>query len=913
MIKRRNLILAGILAATMCLSTISASAATIPPNSQKNTHTPSYEEGEAIVLLKDTKSSMSRKATAAALEVENIQVKDTCNFKQMVKEDQIQAQSSSKKSAIAENITTIALIGSSRLSTEKLVDKLKKDENVEIAVPNYHTKAYSSTNDQYSKYQWALENTGQSAGISGNDLHPEVLWSKGTTGSSKVVAIIDSGVDYTHEDLKSNMWINPHQDRQQGKYGYDFTNNDADPMDDDGHGTHCAGIIGAAGNNKIGISGINQKVKLMALKCLGPKGGDFYDSLAAYEYISDAQDMGVDIAAINNSYGLSEPPKNASEIKEVQELNKLFKTVMDIVGKKGAVSLCAAGNESSNNDNKLNCPSGADSPYSLSIAASDSADRLAPYSNYGRTSVDLAAPGSEILSTYNENCFVPGIYKKEAQKELCSEFADYEETNKDSVMWGIPEVVSSQSASMSLDTETFFSSGKQSLKVDFGHLNIGDIAFLEIPYQLTPTTQDIYASFAFQGSKLSGQTNSSSLLYVFDKPKDYDTNQSLWKESDDEWNSALMASGDNSWWFESIKTKAGKSSTNQERKLILAYQAIGEGNHAFHLDQLGISKENVNPSKFGKYMFLDGTSMACPYVTGSAALIAASDPGMSALEVVSTLKKSVRKTASMTGKVASGGILDLSKLSKPQSVASIKLNKTSAKVKKGSSFTLKAAISPSAAAEKNVIWSSSNSKVASVDHNGKVIAKGYGKANITAASAGKGHKAARCAVTVGYTIGYKTNGGKLSKGSPALYYNESVSLKKPARSGYSFSGWYTDKKCKKKIATIKKGTKKNYILYAKWSKIKVGKTYIKRISKKRSPNITLSYKKVRGAHGYQIKYSRSKSFTKKSSKYVNTKSTKKKIAGLKKDTVYYVKVRAYKYDSTGKKLYGKYSSTVRIR
>ena len=89
MIKRRNLILAGILAATMCLSTISASAATIPPNSQKNTHTPSYEEGEAIVLLKDTKSSMSRKATAAALEVENIQVKDTCNFKQMVKEDQI--------------------------------------------------------------------------------------------------------------------------------------------------------------------------------------------------------------------------------------------------------------------------------------------------------------------------------------------------------------------------------------------------------------------------------------------------------------------------------------------------------------------------------------------------------------------------------------------------------------------------------------------------------------------------------------------------------------------------------------------------------------------------------------------------------------------------------------------------------
>ena len=128
MTKKRNLFLAGILAATMCLSsTITASAVTIPPINQKNDDTPLYEEGEAIVLLKDTKSTMSRKATAAALELDDIQVKDTCNFKQMGKANQIQTQSSANKSAGPEKITTIALIGSSRLTTEKLVDKLKKD------------------------------------------------------------------------------------------------------------------------------------------------------------------------------------------------------------------------------------------------------------------------------------------------------------------------------------------------------------------------------------------------------------------------------------------------------------------------------------------------------------------------------------------------------------------------------------------------------------------------------------------------------------------------------------------------------------------------------------------------------------------------------------------------------------------
>lgn len=141
-------------------------------------------------------------------------------------------------------------------------------------------------------------------------------------------------------------------------------------------------------------------------------------------------------------------------------------------------------------------------------------------------------------------------------------------------------------------------------------------------------------------------------------------------------------------------------------------------------------------------------------------------------------------------------------------------------VKKGETLQLKAVVTPANAKKAGLSWSSSDRKIAVVDSKGKVKGKKYGRMTITAkAKDGSGVKAT-CKLTVGYGITYKLNKGKNNSENPTVYYNEKVKLRKPSHKGYVFKGWYTDEKFKKKITVIKKGTKKNYTLYAKWKKSK---------------------------------------------------------------------------------------------
>ncbi|MCQ4635849.1 S8 family serine peptidase [Anaerovorax odorimutans] len=909
MSKRFRIVAAIVTALAVFLGSVSTAAAAGVPQMRQEKKEAAYKEGEAIVLFKDTSSfSVSKRAAAQDIGLSDLQVTDVCNFTHAVKPQDGQAitEKSTLQSGAAK-ITSVAMVKSDTLSTEKLIEKLKQEDTVKYAFPNFKVKASALTNDTFADSQWALNNTGQNAGTIDMDLNPEALWNSGTTGSSKVVAVIDTGVDYIHDDLKDNMWINPYTSQLPGKYGYDFCNDDSDPMDDNDHGTHCAGIIGAAGNNGAGISGINQRVKIMALKVLDANGeGDTSSILQAYEYISRAQDLGVPIAAINNSYGFE--IENAGEISVIRELNQTIAPIMTITGEKGALSFSAAGNSSANNDHMPVVPAGADSPYNIAVAASDAAGNLAPYSNYGRGTVDLAAPGSQILSTVSHDSFTPGIYSQEKRDETCSAFADYED---DASLngWGVPELVSfSGRAGVSMEAEIdktrWFNKSHQSLNLSFKGVEDQMVYFM-LPYTVQTTDAPISVSLAVQSSKsTSGEERA---IFVFDRKKG---DRSPLVEDP-----AAATYVDSDWRFLSLNSKAELNKhEKQERELIFAFSTVEDGDCSINLDQVGISKENVSSSRFGKYTFLSGTSMATPYAAGAAALVSAGDPALSALEVAATLKKSVRNTASLQGKVASGGTLDLARLSKPQAVTGIALNRTSAKVKKGTSFTLKASVYPYGAVEKGVTWRSSNSKIASVDKNGTVRAIGYGPATITAVSKGKGQKSASCKVTGCYTINYKKNKGTLAKNSPTMYYNQKVTLKKPTRSKYAFKGWYTDKKYKHKIKYIKKGTRKNYTLYAKWSKVKKpGQTRIKKLKKITQKKMSVSYKRVSGAHGYQIKYSRSKKFKKKATKTVYTRATSKKIKGLKKNKRYYVKVRAYKVDSKGKKIYGKYSKRISIK
>jgi len=245
--------------------------------------------------------------------------------------------------------------------------------------------------------QWALANDGSRGGTKGADISATLAWSV-TRGSDKVVvAVLDSGVDYTHSDLASNMWIRsddvaPYEDKDLGTiqdlHGYNAVENSADPMDDNGHGTHCAGIIGAEGGNDIGITGVNWKVQIMPLKFMNAGGyGTTKDAIEAINYVIDRKKAGVNVRVISASWGSTQKSRALEDV-----IRKAYEA--------GILFVAAAGNANTNNDRTPHYPSSYNVPSVVSVAALDRNDQLASFSNYGIKSVAIAAPGVDILSTW---------------------------------------------------------------------------------------------------------------------------------------------------------------------------------------------------------------------------------------------------------------------------------------------------------------------------------------------------------------------------------------------------------------------------------------------------------------------------------------------------------------------------------
>jgi subtilisin family serine protease len=257
---------------------------------------------------------------------------------------------------------------------------------------------HKHANDPKFAIQWSLENTGQDGGTSGADIGVLRAWYK-TTGSSKVVvAVLDSGVDYTHFDLINNIWLRPadmapYVDDELGEFndlhGFNATDRWTDPMDDNGHGTHCAGIIGAEGDNGKGIAGINWNVEIMPLKFLSSTGsGTTKDAIEAINYVIDRKRKGVNVRVISASWGST-------------QRSRALRDAIKKAGDEGILFVAAAGNNGDDSDKRPHFPAGYyDLPNVVSVAALDRNDQLASFSNYGAKSVQIAAPGKEILSTW---------------------------------------------------------------------------------------------------------------------------------------------------------------------------------------------------------------------------------------------------------------------------------------------------------------------------------------------------------------------------------------------------------------------------------------------------------------------------------------------------------------------------------
>lgn len=305
--------------------------------------------------------------------------------------------------------------------TNAVISQLLSNPMVRYAEPNYiyHTMLapgetmhpMGAPSDADFAKQWDMKNTGQvvcnpdpnggpcvnDTGVKDADINVQPLWDAGITGNKNtIIAVIDTGIDWTHPDLKDNIWTNPGEIAGNGidddgngiiddVHGANFVNATApngNPLDDHSHGSHCAGTIGAKGNDGVGITGVNWNANIMAVKFLSATGSGSLDgALGAIKY---ATKMGAKV--MSNSWGggpFSQALKDAIVDAEA----------------KGVLFVAAAGNAGSDNDSIDNYPSNYDVPNVLAVSATNNQDKIAWFSNYGKTKVHVAAPGVAVYST----------------------------------------------------------------------------------------------------------------------------------------------------------------------------------------------------------------------------------------------------------------------------------------------------------------------------------------------------------------------------------------------------------------------------------------------------------------------------------------------------------------------------------
>lgn len=279
-------------------------------------------------------------------------------------------------------------------SAEEAVARMSQDNRVAFAVTNdiYTLDDFEVQQqpDDLDGRLWGLNNTGQNGGTPDADIDAPEAWSVTTGQNGPLIAILDTGIDYNHPDLKANLWTNPGEIPGDGIdndgngvvddiHGYNAYADNGDPMDAHSHGTHVAGTIGAVGDNGEGVVGVNWHANMMAVKIFDDSGRTSADAII--RGILYATNQGARITS--NSWGGG---------RENQ-------AIMEAFANSPALHIAAAGNSGTDNDRRPHYPSNYDMPNMVAVAATDRNDRLASFSNYGESSVDIAAPGVDIFST----------------------------------------------------------------------------------------------------------------------------------------------------------------------------------------------------------------------------------------------------------------------------------------------------------------------------------------------------------------------------------------------------------------------------------------------------------------------------------------------------------------------------------
>ena len=272
-----------------------------------------------------------------------------------------------------------------------MVERLKHNPNIEYAELNYlHFPSVVPNDPSYSSL-WGMQITDAEQG-----------WEMEMGSKDIVVGVIDTGFDYTHPDLAANIWTNPNEIAGNGVdddgngyiddiHGISAINDNGNPQDTHYHGTHVAGTIGAVGNNGEGVVGVNWNTNMVGCSFLGGSGGTTADAIQCIDYMVDLKNRGVNLRVLNNSWGGG-------------AFSQSLKDAIISADNAGMLFVAAAGNDAFDNDQIDSWPANYDVPNVMSIASTTSTDNMSSFSQWGATTVDMGAPGSNVLST------VPGGY-----------------------------------------------------------------------------------------------------------------------------------------------------------------------------------------------------------------------------------------------------------------------------------------------------------------------------------------------------------------------------------------------------------------------------------------------------------------------------------------------------------------------
>ena len=506
------------------------------------------------------------------------------------------------------------------VSVDQALAVYRDDPDVEFAEPNYLVRPQTTPGDPSFYLQWGLANRGQKvngiSGTAGADLDAPSAWDITTGGEQVVVAVIDTGCDLNHPDLAANIWTNPGEIPGNGidddgnhyvddVHGWDFADQDNNPQDATGHGTHVAGIIGAESDNSRGVAGVAWRVRIMPLRFMNTfEEGTIADAVEAIDY---ALAMGAKI--INCSWGSS----------------SYSRTLQNVMSNADALFVCAAGNNAQDTDVHPFYPAAFDVENLISVAASDAKDRLAWFSNFGSRTVDVAAPGT-------------GIYS------LC---------NGRRTLWA------DNFATGYLDDWTTGGSGDRWTVSNPPAMSTGPALAVSSPdkYANNANTwaqmpiQDLRTASATQLSmQITGQSEADAdYLYL-----EVSTDKAAWYNLPLQIGGVVKSAGITGpvpFWM-TASADLGPWDGQPQLFIRLRFKSNSSNTQTgFYINDLHLTAADSQSS----YQFMQGTSMAAAYVSGLAALILSENDNLAPGELKSVIEGSVDLNQNLLDQMLSGG------------------------------------------------------------------------------------------------------------------------------------------------------------------------------------------------------------------------------------------------------------------